>query len=435
MSVLGKSSLSIRKQDVREQKNLAVGFKKLTFAHKATLNDTSISLSSLTIPTEMSSLGFTNPTSGELLAAQLQFYRKNLTLVSSIRGPLMDYLSYDVASSSTINFNGFAAADGEIFIGTIDYNARNGFPLVDAAPLVSTGTLAVGVTDFNVGQLFEINKYSSQQVGAVSVFRNGLQQFRNSNNSSVTLDGNYYEVNNGSGSGQIIRFNSAPSGDADSILVVSNGLLAYNPDGSALQQIETLGGQIDAMIPTLAALSGQPQSNFQTAPNNTDLKSFGDTVINQGSRLTTLEAQTQKWITAAFANGQAISNSSTTVGNLTSIATSGFSTSGNAIILPVDAFYCFAANTSWGNSATGHRELALQYSTNAGGSWSSFLVANVAGTAPVGGGAGGPQITGGRFFNAGVWIRGTVWQDSGGSLSLVPDDSQNNINIWLGGRK
>jgi hypothetical protein len=191
----------------------------------------------------------------------------------------MDYLSYDVASSSRINFIGFTAEEGEIFIGVIDYNARNGLQTVDAAPLVASGTLAIGVTDFNVGQTFEVNKYSSGQVGAVIVFRNGVQQFRNSNNSSVTLDGNYYEVNNGSGLGSIIRFNNAPSGQDDNILVVSNGLLVYNPDGSALQQIETLAGQIDAMIPALASASGQPESAFQAAPNNADLKSFGDRVL------------------------------------------------------------------------------------------------------------------------------------------------------------
>jgi hypothetical protein len=106
-----------------------------------------------------------------------------------------------------------------------------------------------------------------------------MQQFRNTNNSAITLDGNYYEVNNGSGTGQVIRFNNAPSGQDDSILVVSNGLLAYNPDGSALQQIEVLAGKIDAMVPTLADLAGVPETNFQAIPSNVDLKSFGDTVL------------------------------------------------------------------------------------------------------------------------------------------------------------
>lgn len=290
MSVTGKGSLSIRKQDVREQKNLGVGFKKIQFAHKATLGSSTINLLSLTVPTEMSGVGFTNPSSAELSAAQLSFYRKNFTLVSSLRGVLMDYVSYNVSTDTNINLVGFTAADGEIFVGTVDYNARNGQNLVDAAPLVSTGTLAISSTDYNVGQLFQVGQYITQQVGAVVVYRNGLQQFRNTNNSSVTLDGNYYEVNNGSGTGQIIRFNTVNTLAADSILVVSNGLLAYNPDGSALQQIQALAGKIDVMIPTLADLAGVPQTNFQAAPSSVDLKSFGDTVLSQGTRITALEA-------------------------------------------------------------------------------------------------------------------------------------------------
>lgn len=426
MSVTGKGSLSIRKQDVREQKNLGVGFKKLQFAHKATLGATSINLNALTAPTEMSSVGFVNPSASELQSAQLNFYRKNFTLVSSIRGVLMDFLSYNVSTDVNINLVGFTAADGEIFIGTIDYNARNGQNLVDAAPLVVTGTIT-NSTDFNVGQYFEVNKYPSAQVGAVIVYRNGVQQFRNSNNSSTTLDGNYYEVNNGSGVAQIIRFNVAtPISVTDSILVVSNGLLAYNPDGSALQQIQALAGKIDTMIPTLADLAGVPQTNFQAAPSSVDLKSFGDRVL-------TLESQAQKWITAGLANAQNVNNITPTEATLSGASTSGFSTSGNAIILPSTAFYCFAANTSWSANGTGYRELKLQFSTDGGAIWTDFAIAQRNGAA--GSGAGGPQISIGKLLNANTWIRGVVYQNSGGALSTVSDGSQNNISIWLGGKR
>jgi hypothetical protein len=286
MSTTGKNTLSIRRKDVAEQKSIAVGFKKIQFAHKATLGDTKINLSSLVLPTEMS--GFTNPSPAEILQAQISFYRKNLTLISSIKGVLIDYMSYSVDSATQISFVNFTAEDGEIFTGVIDHNPRTGIQLVDAAPLVSTGELAIAATDFNVGQLFEVNKYSSSKVGAVIVYRNGVQQFRNTSNSSTNLDGNYYEVNNGSGTGQIIRFNTAPSGSTDSILVVSNGLMAYNPDGSALQRIEAISGKIDSMVPTLADLAGVPQSTFGGV-SNVDLKSFGDSVLSQGSRITNIE--------------------------------------------------------------------------------------------------------------------------------------------------
>ena len=230
MSLTGRSSLSLRKKDVKEQKTIGVGFKKLAFAHKATLGDSGFNLSSLVTPTEMSSVGFTNPTVSELQSANLLFFRNNLKLVSSHKGLLQDYLSYRVMTSDRIEFVDFTAEDGEIFTGILDHNARTNVTMVDAAPLVSTGTLAIGATDYNVGQPFETNKHPLRQVGAVLVFRNGQIQFRNPNNG--TSGGNYQEVHAGGGLGTIIRFNVAPVGQEDNILVVSNGILPIRPDRS-----------------------------------------------------------------------------------------------------------------------------------------------------------------------------------------------------------
>lgn len=360
MSITGKGTLSLKRQDVKEQKSIAVGFKKIQFAHKATVGSTNINFASLTLPTEMS--GFTNPSPAELLEAQVFFYRKNLTLISSIRGVLIDYMSYDVSSSSQINFVGFTAADGEVFTGIIDSNARTGIQLVDAAPLVSTGELAVSTTDFNVGQLFEINKYSSSQVGAVIVYRNGAQQFRNTNNSAVTLDGNYYEVNNGSGTGQVIRFNSPPSGSSDSILVVSNGLMAYNPDGSALQRIEAISGKIDSMVPTLADLAGVPQSNFGGV-SNVDLKSFGDTVLAQAARIATLEAIGSTYIS------QISSVKTPTASGVQMLMT------GNSVVIPAGQEWELSGVVSFVNSGSPNYSLFLV-------AWSSVNGDDVATTTP-----------------------------------------------------
>jgi hypothetical protein len=235
----------------------------------------------------MSSVGFVNPPVTDLLAANLLFNRRNLTLISSLRGVLMDYLSYDIRSSSRINFQNFTALDGEIFIGIIDPLPKTDLKAVDAQPIVVSGELPVGVTDFNVGIPFETNKFPTQQVGAVVVYRNGVQQFRNPNNG--TSGGNYQEVSSGGALGTLIKFNNAPVSNPDSILVLSIGLLAERPDGSMMAVIENLAGQIDAMVPTLATLAGVPESTFQTAPNNVDLKQFGDTVINHESRITILE--------------------------------------------------------------------------------------------------------------------------------------------------
>lgn len=288
MSLTGKNTLSLRKKDVNEQRSIAVGFKKLVFAHKASLGATGIDLGSLVTPTEMSSLGFVNASTADMLAAKLLFFNKNLTLTSSSRNLLMQDLSYTVKSNSRIEFQGFTALEGEIFVGVIDASARTGNNLVDARPIVATGSLAVSVIDFNVGTPFRVNHTPGSQVGEVVVYRNGMQQFRNVGN-SPTGDGNYYEVQAGNGLGTVIRFNSAPVSQPDNIMVISNGLIAERPDGSMMAVIESLAGQLDQVIPTVAALAGQPETNFQGAPNNVDLKQFGDEVISQSSRIAALE--------------------------------------------------------------------------------------------------------------------------------------------------
>ena len=78
----------------------------------------------------------------------------------------------------------------------------------------------------------------------------------------------------------MIRFNDAASGQADSIIVVSVGSLVEKPTASQLQEIEKVQGQIDALVPTVAQLAGVDETDFQAAPNNVDLKQFGDRVIN-----------------------------------------------------------------------------------------------------------------------------------------------------------
>jgi hypothetical protein len=201
----------------------------------------------------------------------------------------MDYLSYDVASNSQINFTGFTAEEGEIFIGYLDYKPVSSQLIVDGKAISVTGELAVGVTDFSVGTPFEVAKYPSAQVGAVMVFRNGVLQARNSDNSSTTLDGNYYEIDSGDGLGSVIRFNTAPAIQADGIVVVSNGLLIERPTGSIMAEVESLAGQIDAMIPALAAATGLAESAFQAAPNNVDLRTFGNQVIDHEERIDDLE--------------------------------------------------------------------------------------------------------------------------------------------------
>ncbi len=277
MAVIGKGTTSFRKKDVAEQKGIALGFKKVRFAHKATAGDTGINLSSLVTPTEMSTYGFVNPSASTIAAAQLNFFRNNLKLVSSLKGLLVDQLSYQVVSSTQINFIDFTAEDGEIFTGWLDEAPTTSLNVVDGRTIIASGTLTAGSTDFNIGTPIVINQNSAQQIGAVMVFADRALQYRKVGNVTGG-DGDYIEVPVAGGLGSLIRF-SAQNYDRF-ITVISNGVVAERPDGSMMAAIERAQGQIDAMVPTLAAVAGVPTTTFQTAPNNVDLKQFGDQVVS-----------------------------------------------------------------------------------------------------------------------------------------------------------
>ena len=281
MSLTGSSSLSLRKSDLTSDKSSGT-YRKVQFAHKASGSETGINLASLTTPSaEMP--GFVQPSQAELSACQILFNQKNLVLTSSLRGVLVPYMSYVVASSTQINFtDSFGAAlPGEIFVGTIDGTSRDGVSPAATSQIVVTGTLAANTTDFNVGTPFITNANPGTQLGAVLVYLDGQLMLRNVSNATagVSADGNYQEVDSGSGYSSVVRFNQVDPSNARVVMVVSNGSLVEQPSGSIKATVETLAGQQDLVIQTLANVAGVPTSNFYAAPNNVDMLSFGNKVL------------------------------------------------------------------------------------------------------------------------------------------------------------
>lgn len=281
MSLTGTSSLSIKKSDLTSDRSMGV-YRKIQFATKATGGETGINLASLTTPSaEMP--GFVQATSAEIAAAQILFNQKNLTLTSSVRGTLVQYMSYVVASSSQINFtDSFGTAlPGEIFVGVIDGTDRQGTAPAATSQIVATGTLSANTTDFVVGTPFTTNQYPSMQAGAVLVYLDGQLMMRNTGNATAapSADGNYQEVPTAGGFSSTIRFNIADLSNDRVVTVVSNGALSEQPSGSMKATIETLAGQQDAVIQTVAQLAGVPTTNFYTAPNNVDMLTFGNSVL------------------------------------------------------------------------------------------------------------------------------------------------------------
>lgn len=281
MTITGKSTKSITKRDLISDKSPAFGYKKIVFAHKATAGATTIDLLNLNLPAEASSKGLVQPSPGDLAAANLQVFGKNLTLISSIAGTLMPYVSY-VVSGNTIQLT-TPALSNEIFIGTIDPVAKSNSLVADTEFVCATGTLAAGLQEINVGKSFKVNLTPTQQIGAVMVIIDGQVMLRNSGNATAApgADGDYQEVPDTTGQkSSVIKMNTAHPSLDRAYIVVSTALSTVRPDGSIVDELERIQGMIDGMIPTLADLAGVAQGTFQIAPTSQQLKQFGDRVVD-----------------------------------------------------------------------------------------------------------------------------------------------------------
>lgn len=127
MGTQGKSTLSYRKSKQNSARDLAV-VRDLKMAHKATLGDTSIDLANLSVPAELSP--FTNPSSGDILDANLRANKASIIVLSSVRGMLVENLSYKVVTNALITLEGFTAADGEIFTIQLRGTSTNALSLI-----------------------------------------------------------------------------------------------------------------------------------------------------------------------------------------------------------------------------------------------------------------------------------------------------------------
>lgn len=327
MSIAGKNSINFVKKDLSSQKNGAIAFKTLMFAHKASGGESSFSLSSLSTPSEMA--GFVNPSPTELASAHLQLIRKNLKIISSVRGELIDYLSYTVNSDTTIAFTdsfGTALAD-EIFVGKITPVTETGNLVADVEFILETGSLAAAATDIVVGKSFKTNLNSAKQLGAVMVILDGQTLLRNTGNAtaSVSADGDYQEVDNGFGSSTLIRLNAA-SPSARTYIVVSTATTVIAPDGSLRDEVQMVQGQLNTVIATVADLAGVPTTNFQATPSQPALAQFGNRLITAESKLTggTVPATPSASTIASGKVGYVVEDKSHVYSNKVSLTTNVF---------------------------------------------------------------------------------------------------------------
>jgi hypothetical protein len=286
MSVQGKGNLSYKKQNVQKQNAPHTGVKNITFAHLfSNAGETTIPFDALVTPPEWSTSGLVNPTSQSLLSAQLQVFKNNVTVTSSARG-LIQKSEY-IVHGNRIEFKNITSLVNEYFEVEVADILITGNLIVDMQTIRVEGELQDTETDFNMGYEFDVLNEE------IIVFRDGIQMFRSDNNDSSGTTGNYYYVDtDGDGRSSLLRF-FEPSVGVEPVLIASTGGVVDNANVSTFQQIEHLAGQLDAIVPTVAALAGVPESNFRANPNNVDLKTFGDKVI-QLQKILDLEVELPK---------------------------------------------------------------------------------------------------------------------------------------------
>ena len=305
MSIQGKGNLSYKKQNVQKQNAPHTGVKNITFAHLfSNAGDTFIPFDALVTPPDWSTSGLVNPTSQSLLSAQLQVFKNNVTVTSSARG-LIQKSEY-IVHGNRIEFKNITSLANEYFEVEVADILITGNLIVDMQTIRVEGELQDTETDFNMGYEFDVLNEE------IIVFRDGIQMFRSDNNDSSGATGNYYYVDtDGNGRSSLLRF-FEPSVGVEPILIASTGGVVDNANVSTFQQIEHLAGQLDAIVPTVAALAGVPESNFRANPNNVDLKTFGDLLMSLSKTVgdieTALAAQVKSYVeyNNATKNGNAI---------------------------------------------------------------------------------------------------------------------------------
>jgi hypothetical protein len=87
MSSIAKTSISISKKDLTKSRIPPVASRNVVFYHQATAGQITIDLNNLTMPSEMPSQ--VQATNDEISGARLSLNKKNLSVISSANGPLI----------------------------------------------------------------------------------------------------------------------------------------------------------------------------------------------------------------------------------------------------------------------------------------------------------------------------------------------------------
>lgn len=273
MSVNTKLNRSIRKKGLTNTRQVVAGVSSLKFHHQANIGETLFDLTNLNVPA-----GLSNPSPTALGKLKIKQFSENFTMVSNLRGLLMEDISYEMVTDQSLKLIGLEAIQDEVFSFTHFNHQTNGALLVDARPDGSSGLLLEDQTDFALGTPVLIEDLANQW--PIQVFRNGTPMLRNVGNG--TSDGNYQMLDNGDGYCSVIRFNIVGDVGDEPVFWSTNGALAERPNDSVLQRVDKLHGIVDTLRDDAAEAFGfditDPTRYNGGIPTQPDLRAFGDKV-------------------------------------------------------------------------------------------------------------------------------------------------------------
>ena len=120
--ITGKKGLTIKKKTLPGI--TASVYEDFVFAHQASVGETQITFSSLIVPTEMVSNGFTNPETTTILNRKISNKSSNVEVVSSVNGLLIQNMTYKVYDSY-IKFVNYTSVANEVFVITVRSSASS----------------------------------------------------------------------------------------------------------------------------------------------------------------------------------------------------------------------------------------------------------------------------------------------------------------------
>ena len=274
---VGKESKSFRKKNLSPSLAAAKAIRNVRFAHKASAGDTIIDLNNLNTPSaEMPT--FVQATPSEVASLSLTINKKNLLLQSSAGNTGQD-LDYVVTGAAEITLSR-PALEGEIFIGHVLAVPLSDLIVAGGKMLRGTVEVDAAQTIVNIGTPFLVNQNPSDQIGDIEIFNMSTGQIltRNVGNAaaSPSADGNYHELDTGSGTGTQIELNNALG--VDSVLGWRIGFVAQG-DLDTSSELERIATTVSKMAEDLALATGNSKTDYITATvNEIERQAFADRV-------------------------------------------------------------------------------------------------------------------------------------------------------------